>query len=146
VRKVRDGLEHLDHAGLLPYEGGGTISFASQYGPADAHEVFKAADDLCRAIGRAVTPRSRSAHKPVRNCLAVSRSRQTGTLHHQVVGQAHPEMRSSVRELSLRRNQSPALPGNQLRGQAQCHVVQRDRGSELWPCWPTAVGAVFDGE
>ncbi|MGO9077952.1 MAG: hypothetical protein ACLQDY_02770 [Streptosporangiaceae bacterium] len=54
--KIRDALEHLDHGsvGLLPYEGDGVITFASILGPIDVHELYKAADELCQAISRAV--------------------------------------------------------------------------------------------
>jgi hypothetical protein len=56
VVRVRNALEHLDQqgVGIVPVAGGGSMSFASVGGPIDVHELFKAAEDLCKGICRVI--------------------------------------------------------------------------------------------
>lgn len=58
LRDVRNALEHLDHGsiGIVPVQGGGTISFIWRDGQLDVHELFKAADKLIKTICLAIQP------------------------------------------------------------------------------------------
>jgi hypothetical protein len=56
--EVRNALEHLDQGGvgLFPIQGGDTMSFSWRGGQMDVHELFKAADELIKAICRVIEP------------------------------------------------------------------------------------------
>jgi hypothetical protein len=58
VTDLRNALEHLDQggAGIVPVKGGGTMLFVWSGGQMDVHDLFRAADDLCKAICRAIEP------------------------------------------------------------------------------------------
>jgi hypothetical protein len=56
VIAVRNALEHLDQGGtgIVPFQGGGSVSFAWSGGQIDVHELYRAADDLGKAICRVI--------------------------------------------------------------------------------------------
>jgi hypothetical protein len=56
--EVRNALEHLDQgaAGIVPVQGGSTMSFAWRGGQVDVHKLFKAADKLCKTICGIIEP------------------------------------------------------------------------------------------
>jgi hypothetical protein len=56
--QVRNALEHLDQggAGILPIQGGETLSFAWRGGQIDVHKLFISADELCKTICRVIGP------------------------------------------------------------------------------------------
>lgn len=54
VVRVRNALEHFDQqkVGIVPVAGGGSVSFMWASGQVDVHELYKAAEDLRKAIWR----------------------------------------------------------------------------------------------
>jgi hypothetical protein len=58
LKELRNALEHLDHGGIgiVPVQGGGSISFVWSTGQVDAHKLYTAADRLITTICRVIEP------------------------------------------------------------------------------------------
>lgn len=58
LRDIRNALEHLDQggAGIVPVQGDDTMLFAWPGGQIDVHKLFKAADELIKAVCRTIEP------------------------------------------------------------------------------------------